>query len=293
MDEVNFWRPSPNATFKALAPGEMYLFKLKSPDNYLVGGGFFVKFLQLPVNTAWDAFRESNGVPSLAEFRQRISNLRKSRIDSMDNPNIGCIMLAEPFFWPKDLWLKPPTDFNIHGTQQGKGYEVDSDTGKELWAEVEQRLRLRSAIGLEEDTATLAAIESHGMGKPQIVLPRLGQGSFRFVVTEAYERRCAITGERTLPVLDAAHIKPFSLLQRHDVSNGILMRSDIHRLFDDGYLTIDPGDRRIVVSDRIREQFKNGKEYYKLEGQQVRDPAQAIYRPSTDYLEYHAYNVFH
>jgi len=86
------------------------------------------------------------------------------------------IMLAEPFFWPKDLWLKPPTDFNIHGTQQGKGYEVDSDTGKELWAEVEQRLRLRSAIGLEEDTATLAAIESHGMGKPQIVLPRLGQG---------------------------------------------------------------------------------------------------------------------
>ena len=66
-------------------------------------------------------------------------------------------------------------------------------------------------------TVTLAAIESHGCGKPQIVLPRLGQGSFRIVVTDAYERRCALTGERTLPVLDAAHIKPYSVLHRHEV----------------------------------------------------------------------------
>jgi putative restriction endonuclease len=93
-------------------------------------------------------------------------------------------------------------------------------------------------------------------------------------------------------VLDAAHIKPYRLLQRHEVSNGILMRSDLHRLFDDGYLTIDPTDRKIVVSRRIREEFENGKEYYKLEGSQVRDPTIENYRPNVDYLEYHAYNVF-
>ena len=68
-DEVNFWRPSPNATFKALDTGELFLFKLHSPDNFLVGGGFFVKFQQLPVNTAWDAFGDANGVGSLAEMR--------------------------------------------------------------------------------------------------------------------------------------------------------------------------------------------------------------------------------
>src|ERR1700712_1355577 len=138
---------------------------------------------------------------------------------------------------------------------------------------------------LQEETATLAAIESHGFGKPQIVLPRLGQGSFRIVVTYAYERRCALSGERTLPVLDAAHIKPYVVFQRHEVSNGLLMRSDLHRLFDDGYITIDPVDRKIQVSNRIREEFDNGKEYYKLHGQRIREPAQAIYRPHSDNLD--------
>jgi HNH endonuclease len=143
-----------------------------------------------------------------------------------------------------------------------------------------------------EDTATTAAIKSHGFGKPQIILPRLGQGSFRIVVTDAYERRCALTGERTLPVLDAAHIKPYSVDQRHEVSNGILMRSDLHRLFDEGYITIDPLDRRIQVSGRIREEFENGKDYYKLHGHSVRDPNKAIFRPLAENLEYHAYTIF-
>lgn len=123
-------------------------------------------------------------------------------------------------------------------------------------------------------------------------MPRLGQGSFRIVITDAYERRCALSGERTLPVLDAAHIKPYAVLQRHEVSNGILMRSDLHRLFDDGYITINPMDRRIQVSKRIREEFDNGKEYYKLRGERIREPAQAIYRPHSDNLDFHAYSVF-
>ena len=138
----------------------------------------------------------------------------------------------------------------------------------------------------------MAAIKSHGFGKPQIVLPRLGQGSFRIVVTEAYERRCALTGERTLPALDAAHIKPYSVLQKHEVSNGLLMRSDLHRLFDEGYITVNPVDRRILISKRIREEFENGKEYYRLHGQAVRDPVQTAYRPLSGNLEYHSQNVF-
>jgi putative restriction endonuclease len=127
---------------------------------------------------------------------------------------------------------------------------------------------------------------------PQIVLPRLGQGSFRIVVTDAYERRCALTGERTLPVLDAAHIKPYSVHRRHEISNGILMRSDLHRLFDEGYITIDPLDRRIQVSSRIRQEFENGKDYYKLHGQRVREPKQIVYRPLAENLEYHAGTIY-
>jgi putative restriction endonuclease len=291
VDEVNFWRPSPNAPFKALDPGELFLFKLHAPDNYIVGGGFFTKFQQLPVGLAWEAFQEGNGVASLFEMQQRIAYYRPLSERPEGNPTIGCIMLAEPFFWPENLWIPSPPDFKAP-TVQGKGYDGETGTGRELWDEVEQRLRVLPPAELAEKTATTAAIESHGFGKPQILLPRLGQGSFRIVVTDAYERRCALTGERTLPVLDAVHIKPYSVHQRHEVSNGMLMRSDLHRLFDEGYITIDPLDRRIQVSCRIREEFENGREYYKLHGQPVRDPTKAIYRPHAENLEYHAYSIF-
>jgi putative restriction endonuclease len=234
VDEVNFWRPSPDATFKALQPGEVLLFKLHAPLNVIAGGGFFVRFQPLPVNMAWDAFREANGVRSRLEMRQRIAFYRRTAITPNDNPNIGCIMLAEPFFWSKDAWIPSPESFKLN-TLQGKGYDSEVGLGRELWNAVRQRLQTEAPAQLQVGTAALAAVESSGYGKPQIVLPRLGQGLFRVLVTDVYQRRCAITGERTLPVLDAAHIKPYTVAQRHEVSNGLLLRSDLHRLFDDGY----------------------------------------------------------
>lgn len=60
-DELNFWGPSggPNE-FRALQPGEPFLFKLKSPNNYIVGGGVFVRYSRLPLSLAWDAFGHKN-----------------------------------------------------------------------------------------------------------------------------------------------------------------------------------------------------------------------------------------
>jgi putative restriction endonuclease len=290
-DEVNFWRPSPDALFKALQPGELLLFKLHAPENFIAGGGFFTRFLQLPLNLAWDAFKEANGVSSLAEMRKRIAHYRRLPLGTDENPTIGCIMLGEPFFWPSDLWIKCPSDFRLN-TVQGKGYDSEVGIGRELWDQVAERLQLLPSPHLEIGTAAKAALESDGFGKPQILLPRLGQGLFRILVTDFYDRRCAITGERTLPVLDAAHIKPYKMAQQHEVSNGLLLRSDLHRLFDGGYLTIDPKDRKIVVSKRIKEEFDNGREYYKLEGRVLREPSVPWARPSAENLEFHAYTLF-
>jgi putative restriction endonuclease len=291
VDEVNFWRPSPTANFKALQPGELMLFKLHSPLNFIAGGGFFTRFLHLPLSLAWESFGRANGVVSVEEMRMRIGKYRHLDFASTDNPNVGCILLAEPFFWPRELWIPSPAEFS-RNNQVGQGFDAESGTGKALWAAVSERLAVQPPPQIETATATLSAIESNGYGKPQIVHPRLGQGTFRVLVTEAYERRCAITGERTLPVLDTAHIMPFSVCQRHELSNGILMRSDLHRLFDGGYLTIDPAGRKVVVSKRIRQEFDNGKEYYRLEGQQIREPNNLTFRPLTENIEYHAYNRF-
>jgi predicted restriction endonuclease len=97
------------------------------------------------------------------------------------------------------------------------------------------------------------------------VFPRLGQGSFRLIVTDSYDRRCAFTNSPVLHVLEAAHIRPYSAGGTHAPSNGILLRQDLHTLLDRGYMTVTPG-HRIEVSSRIKEEFHNGKEYYALHG---------------------------
>ena len=120
-----------------------------------------------------------------------------------------------------------------------------------------------------------------------LVLPRLGQGAFRVLVTDAYRRRCAITGERTLPVLDAAHIKPYSESGPHRLDNGLLLRTDVHTLFDAGYLTVTP-DLRVRVSRRIREEFENGRDYYALDGRKLTGPVASAPPPKREYLEWHS-----
>ena len=125
---------------------------------------------------------------------------------------------------------------------------------------------------------------------------RLGQGAFRTLVANAYQRRCAITGERSVPVLQAAHIQSFSDEGPNTVDNGILMRSDMHALFDAGYLTIDydqRGESRVVFSGRLHEDFGNGKDYSPYHGRRLAVvPDRKNLRPARQYLEWHHENVF-
>lgn len=81
---------------------------------------------------------------------------------------------------------------------------------------------------------------------------RDGQNRFREAVLARYQGRCAITGECTAAVLDAAHIVPVSENVSYAGSpvNGICLRADLHRLFDRGLLWFD-GDR-VIIADEIR-----------------------------------------
>ena len=106
-DEVNFWQPSGSRLFRALQPGEPFLFKLHSPDNFIVGGGHFVRYSALPTSLAWDAFGQKNGVGSLEALNTRVRRYR--RADTAIDPIIGCNVLAEPFFLRRDGRLPLPT----------------------------------------------------------------------------------------------------------------------------------------------------------------------------------------
>lgn len=291
VEEVNFWRPSPDASFGVLKPGEPFLFKLHSPRNFIAGGGFFIKFLHLPISLAWEALGEGNGARSLEEVRARIAKYRRQPIAPYEDPKIGCIILEEPFFFGEPDWIPAPPDFSLN-IVAGKGYDMLTGTGLVLWEQVAARLELLARKDTTVGPATIAASQHARYGKPTLVTPRLGQGSFRVLVTEAYRRRCAMTTEKTLPLLEAAHIRPYARGGEHSLSNGLLLRSDLHKLFDLGYITVEPRERRILVSKRIREEYENGREYYALHGKVIAQPADASSLPSTENLQFHAETVF-
>jgi putative restriction endonuclease len=287
IEEVNFWRSSDRSNFVALQPGGLFLFKLHHPRNFIVGGGFFVKFLKIPISLAWRVFGEGNGAYSLDEVRNRVGQYRRQPLNESEDPIIGCILIDEPFFFPEKEWIPAPANFSGN-IVQGKGYSTDEEYGRRLWYEVSFRLEGRAATG----PATAAIVDAPRYGEPVLVRPRLGQGSFRLLIRDTYNYRCAFTGEKTLPVLDAAHIRPYSQGGDHELANGFLLKSDIHTLFDLGYIGVDPDERKIIVSSRIREEFENGRDYYALHGKDIIQPNELISVPNMANLVYHRESIF-
>lgn len=282
LDEVNFWRPS-GQNFQALAQGGLFLFKLHAPRNVIAGGGFFSRAVRLPVAMAWQTFGARNGVTSEAELRRRIERYHHGE----SGHPITCIILSEPFFFPAEAVIPAPASFS-RSIQAGKVYDLADADGRSLWAQVQQRLAgLRLAAPGPAQINLMAAY-----GAPRLVAPRLGQGGFRIGVLENYQRRCAISGERTVPVLEAAHIRRYSDHGRHELSNGLLLRSDLHKLFDLGYIAVEPRERRIVVSKRIRDEFENGRDYYAHDGQALRLPADLRAAPDPEALAYHFESIY-
>jgi putative restriction endonuclease len=286
IDEVDFWQPSGHQVFRTLSPNEPFLFKLHSPRDYIVGGGLFAHSTILPISLAWDAFGEKNGASSLEEMRTRTEKYRRKAPSHGEDYQIGCILLQQPFFFEEKEWIPAPADWK-QPIVQGKGYDTTAGLGKKLWDDVQLRLQARKDLWEE---ARVTDVEG-GYGSSVMVMPRLGQGSFRVLVTDVYQRRCAVTQERTLPALDAVHIKPFGKSGPHSVSNGILFRSDIHKLFDTGYVTISD-DYHFKVSKRIKEEFENGRDYYAMHGRSLYLPPDKGLRPGSEFISWHNENVY-
>lgn len=204
--------------------------------------------------------------------------------DPLQDYTIGCRIVVQPVFLPRERWIPQPDSW-AKSVVVGKTYSTDEKEGRSLWDAVA--------------TSNLALVvpsrgfddEQRRWGQPTLVTPRLGQGAFRVAVTDAYSRACAVSGGKVLPALDAAHIKPYGLGGSHDVSNGMLLRRDIHSVFDAGYVTIDE-KLNFVVSDRVRTDFNNGNEYRRLHGTTVSVPVLPKFQPDREALRWHNEKVF-
>jgi putative restriction endonuclease len=283
IDEVNFWQPSGSNDFGAIRPGELFVFRLKSPRNVIGGYGVFSHASNLPVSLAWEAFGIKNGAASQQEVRDRVGKYRK-QTNPHEDYTIGCRIVTQPVFLPPARWIPQPENW-ARSIVVGKAYSTDTDEGRALWEAV-----TAADLAIPKPLPGFGE-EQERYGEPVLVKPRLGQGAFRIAVTDAYHRACAVSGGKVLPALDAAHIRAYGAGGSHEVSNGLLLRRDIHSVFDAGYVTIDE-QLRFVVSDRVRTDFNNGNEYRRLHGAELTVPAQLNLRPDRDALRWHNGNVF-
>jgi putative restriction endonuclease len=296
-EEVNFWQPSSHGLLNP-PTGMPFFFKLRSEyGSPIVGYGHFSWRSKLPAWMAWESFKEANGAPDRAAMLTRIGRLRREpEFDPAGRYEIGCLLISQPVFFDKDRWVRPPADWPL-AVQRGKSYDVTEGEGKRIYLECQQR-----AAGYPGGVAAGEGASRHEdqgverFGRPQLVRPRLGQGGFRIAVADVYGRMCAISTEHSFPALEAAHIRRFADGGEHDVRNGLLLRADIHRLYDRGFVTVTP-DYRFLVSRRLKDEYANGRVYYELQERVERagcihlpsDPAE---HPNPDLLAWHTRERF-
>jgi putative restriction endonuclease len=286
-EEVNFWSPSDYYAFHG-TPGAPFFFKLKAPRNAIGGFGYVASFTRLPEWLAWECFGEGNGAASLDELSSRLGNLReRNELRGSGGPSqIGCIVLVQAVFFPPERWIPQPADWAARNLRY-KRYDLSVGEGARIWNACLERA---ANLAVRRDLP-MALEEPARYGEAMLVRPRLGQGAFRVAVTDAYDRACAVTHEHSLPVLEAAHIVPYSRGGLHDVNNGLLLRSDLHRLFDLGYVTVAP-NLRLEVSGRLRGDYENGRTYYPLHGADINVPSRTALRPDPALLSWHNEHVF-
>lgn len=286
LNEVNFWQPSGGRTFRALTVGEPFFFKTHFPHNRVVGGGFYSDFAAMTASEAWEYFGDGNGTATLEQMLARIAHYRRTPLAPGEDPPIGCVFIRDVRFFPPDEVAAPPPEF-ARNVVQGKTYDLSSPSVSGYFRELIRMLGVTVQIDFSEPWHRQGPV----FGDPRLVPQRLGQNAFQARVLTAYERRCAITGSKIQPVLQAAHIQPVTRGGEHRLDNGMLLKSDVHTLFDRGYLAVDP-KFRLHVSPRLREEFGNGEQFYAHAGEPISVPSQRADRPSADFLEWHLSEIF-
>jgi putative restriction endonuclease len=292
LDEANFWSPRSLVPMASLRPGSPVFLRLKKPRYAIAGYGFFAHFTKLSLDEAWEFFGWKNGDPTVTRFLERIGHYRRVNLfdPRAERAPIGCTILRDLMFWPPDRWLPWSEEQGwARNIVRGKA-ETDPIRASELLGGISYD-HLEGPPEIVERFELVVADERRLVESRTV--QREGQGSFRARLLDAYGRRCAITGERTEPVLDAAHIQPYLGPRSNHVQNGMLLTQEFHTLFDRGYVSITPGEHVVRISPRLRDDFQNGRRYYQYDGQRLAQlPSAVAERPSDDALAWHAERVF-
>jgi putative restriction endonuclease len=291
LDEANFWLPSGQDPPARFAPGDPFFFRLRSPIKAIVGFAFYATFCRLPLRDAWTTFGDRNGDPDWPSFAKRIFDYRRRQmsLEEAESRPLGCLALIHLSLWPDQLWI--PWDAS-------RGWKPNIVQGRREQEPVNLEVLMNAmqadAVSLDEISDRFRPLDAD---ERTIVLARAtrreGQGAFRARLLEAYSGACAITGERTEPVLAAAHIQPYLGPRSNHVQNGLLLTQEFHTLFDQGYVAVRSDDLTVRVSPRLQKDFGNGRRYAEFHGQRIINlPADSRFRPSPEALDWHHRKLF-
>jgi len=286
LSEVNFWRPRDKRRFGAISPGEFFFFKTHAPSSLIVGGGLLASWELLPLSAAWEFYGPGNGAGSLDDLRALIGG--RDGLHRNEDPEIGCILLQDVTFFPPGTGMALPPGMWSAGIQQGKHFDLGQTPFTSFFDILTARV---ASATVEIDLSDPSWKHIGPMFREQTHKVRIGQGAFQARVLNVYKRKCAITGTKIWPALQAAHIRPVTRGGEHRVDNGLLLRSDVHAMFDHGYLAVDPS-YQLLVSPRLREEFGNGEQFYAKRGEVIALPDRKTDRPLRDFLEWHLDTVF-
>lgn len=236
-----------------------------------LGGGWLLEYHQETPRPGRDTTSANEGLKRCIADRVPVGVLRE-RVPAVHHARYDVLGLAQPvrlsdgrFYFeslnPKAVpAIDPVTDVleaKVHA-------ELDQELGQELAAQ-------GSTLDADYDARKRVIRE---------IVARQGQAGFRAALLAAYGGRCAITGFDAPDALEAAHLYPYRGLETNVVTNGLLLRSDIHTLFDLRLLAVDPATRTVALSKLVA-----GTQYQALSGAQLAEPAEALQRPDQEALE--------
>lgn len=274
-EDVNFWTPTP-WKIKGLNKGDIFYLFLKSPHRKIGGYGIFEYYTELTVKESWKKFGIGNGVSNYFELLERTHKyaLKNSKnFKPIKNPTIGCIVLSGVVYFDEQDYFLPETRNWSFPKQIVKLKYLDDNNHEPIEREHEN---VTQEFNLVKNTS--------GNRKTCNIKYRQGQVQFRKNLLETY-KCCAITKEDCSLVLEAAHIQEYINKSSNHMQNGLLLRADVHKLFDNGLITITP-DYKIKVSEELPQTYK------KYNGEKIHLPDNLDNYPSKDALEWHNKALF-
>lgn len=264
---LNLWRASGRREWARSAPGDVLLLtRAESPTDVIGFGLIHLRMLDY-LSRVWSRFGRNNGADSLLAMAREIAKERPLADDQ--DPVIGNTILVNPVFMPPGKAFRLSRRFWRTAMSGGLDEEKAPSLLKELrlhaalrgaLSEPHRPFNLDSAASPEPDTDGLATV--------------IEAGSW-----SAYNHRCAVTAWKADVTLRVVYIRPLANGGRCQVSNTMLLRSELADLYIASLIAFAENGKLVMHVDLARQDPKAYRELARLS---LRTPRNERDRPNLD-----------